>query len=214
MPEPLPPPEELRRLTEFVWYLHAIMQAVVQPPHGILRGRHHDVLSAAWAEVKPTFEELARALGAAPPIRQRLGQLGLTGFRLQLELAIFDHARARLLDHADGRFHVAPFHVVGIVQEFPSAPKDSFMVTNLNYLRAVTHEFFVLETPLPVAEPRAEERKPGFCRRFGRRLRRCLKAGDVVLGSLTAFFPPAEAITQFKEVKEEGITLVRGEKES
>lgn len=176
MPEPLPPPEELRRLTEFVWYLHAIMQAVVQPPHGILRGRHHDVLSAAWAEVKPTFEELARALGAAPPIRQRLGQLGLTGFRLQLELAIFDHARLRLLDHAP--------------------------------------EFFVLETPLPVAEPRAEERKPGFCRRFGRRLRRCLKAGDVVLGSLTAFFPPAEAITQFKEVKEEGITLVRGEKES
>ena len=115
MPEPLPPPEELRRLTEFVWYLHAIMQAVVQPPHGILRGRHHDVLSAAWAEVKPTFEELARALGAAPPIRQRLGQLGLTGFRLQLELAIFDHARLRLLDHAP--------------------------------------EFFVLETPLPVAEP-------------------------------------------------------------
>jgi putative ABC transport system permease protein len=33
-----------------------------------------------------------------------------------------------------------PFHVVGIVQEFPSAPKDSFMVANLGYLRGVTHD--------------------------------------------------------------------------
>jgi putative ABC transport system permease protein len=35
---------------------------------------------------------------------------------------------------------VAPFHVVGIVQEFPSAPKDSFMVANLAYLHRVTHD--------------------------------------------------------------------------
>jgi putative ABC transport system permease protein len=45
-----------------------------------------------------------------------------------------------VLDHATGRFRVAPFHVVGIVQEFPSAPKDSFMVANLSYLRQVGHE--------------------------------------------------------------------------
>ena len=32
-----------------------------------------------------------------------------------------------------------PFHVAGIVQEFPSAPKDSFMVANLSYLESVTH---------------------------------------------------------------------------
>ena len=31
------------------------------------------------------------------------------------------------------------FHVAGIVQEFPSAPKDSFMVANLSYLESVTH---------------------------------------------------------------------------
>jgi putative ABC transport system permease protein len=45
-----------------------------------------------------------------------------------------------VLDHADGRFRIAPFHVVGIVQEFPSAPKDSFMVANLGYLKAVTND--------------------------------------------------------------------------
>ncbi len=51
-----------------------------------------------------------------------------------------DLLRLRVLDHSTGRFRVAPFHVVGVVQEFPSAPKDSFMVANLAYLRQVTHD--------------------------------------------------------------------------
>jgi putative ABC transport system permease protein len=51
-----------------------------------------------------------------------------------------DLLRLRILDHRSGRFHVVPFHVVGIVQEFPSAPKDSFMVANLRYLQRVTHD--------------------------------------------------------------------------
>ena len=55
-------------------------------------------------------------------------------------LNVGDLLRLRVLDHATGRFRVAPFHVVGIVQEFPSAPKDSFMVANLAYLRQVGHE--------------------------------------------------------------------------
>src|SRR5262249_7680299 len=48
--------------------------------------------------------------------------------------------KLRVLDRATGRFRVAPFHVVGVVQEFPSAPRDSFMVTNLRYLARVTHD--------------------------------------------------------------------------
>ncbi|MGZ6299787.1 MAG: FtsX-like permease family protein [Candidatus Limnocylindria bacterium] len=47
--------------------------------------------------------------------------------------------RLRVLDQQTGRFRVAPFHVVGTVQEFPSAPRDSFMVTNLDYLNQLTH---------------------------------------------------------------------------
>lgn len=50
-----------------------------------------------------------------------------------------DLLRLRVLDQSTGSFHVVPFHVVGIVQEFPSAPKDSFMVANLAYLESVTH---------------------------------------------------------------------------
>ena len=44
-----------------------------------------------------------------------------------------------MLDQRTGQFRVAPFHVIGTVQEFPSAPRDSFMVTNLSYLDQLTH---------------------------------------------------------------------------
>ncbi|HEY1593629.1 MAG TPA: FtsX-like permease family protein [Solirubrobacteraceae bacterium] len=50
-------------------------------------------------------------------------------------LNLGDLLRLRVLDRATGRFRVVPFHVVGTVQEFPSAPRDSFMVANLPYLQ-------------------------------------------------------------------------------
>lgn len=50
-----------------------------------------------------------------------------------------DLLNLRVLDHSTGRFHVVPFHVAGVVQEFPSAPRDSFMVANLSYLQAADH---------------------------------------------------------------------------
>ncbi len=55
-------------------------------------------------------------------------------------LAFGDLLKLRVLDHATGAFRIVPFHVIGIVQEFPSAPRDSFMVANLAYLQSVTHD--------------------------------------------------------------------------
>jgi putative ABC transport system permease protein len=54
-------------------------------------------------------------------------------------LALGDLLRLRVLDYRTGRFTVVPFHVAGVVQEFPSAPRDSFMVANLAYLQAADH---------------------------------------------------------------------------
>ena len=51
-----------------------------------------------------------------------------------------DLLKLRVLDRQSGRFRVVPFHVIGVVQEFPAAPRDSFMVTNLAYLEKVTHD--------------------------------------------------------------------------
>lgn len=50
-------------------------------------------------------------------------------------LRLGDLLRLRVLDHRSGRFRTAGFHVVGSVQEFPSAPRDSFMIANLRYLQ-------------------------------------------------------------------------------
>jgi putative ABC transport system permease protein len=50
-----------------------------------------------------------------------------------------DLLRLRVLDRQTSKFGVVNFHVAGIVQEFPSAPKDSFMVANLSYLQAADH---------------------------------------------------------------------------
>ncbi len=55
-------------------------------------------------------------------------------------LSIGDLLKLRLLDRRTGTFRVVPFHVVGVVQEFPSAPRDSFMVANLAYIGHATHD--------------------------------------------------------------------------
>jgi putative ABC transport system permease protein len=52
------------------------------------------------------------------------------------QLSMGDLLRLRVLDRSRGRFHLVNFHVAGVVQEFPAAPRDSFMVANLAYLRA------------------------------------------------------------------------------
>ncbi|HKW06646.1 MAG TPA: FtsX-like permease family protein [Candidatus Dormibacteraeota bacterium] len=50
-----------------------------------------------------------------------------------------DLLRLRLLDSSIGRYQVVDFHVVGVVSEFPTAPKDSFLVANLRYVQSATH---------------------------------------------------------------------------
>jgi putative ABC transport system permease protein len=51
-----------------------------------------------------------------------------------------DLLKLRVLDRSAGRFRIARFHVVGAVQEFPAAPRDSFMVVNRPYLERITHD--------------------------------------------------------------------------
>ena len=74
-------------------------------------------------------------------------------------LRLGDLLKLRTLDRANGHFKVVPFHVVGVVQEFPAAPRDSFMVANLGYLTRVTHDpgpnvLFVKASGDPVAASR------------------------------------------------------------
>src|SRR5207253_9173426 len=55
-------------------------------------------------------------------------------------LRLGDLLKLRTLDRTSGYFKVTPFHVAGVVQEFPAAPRDSFMVANIAYLERATHD--------------------------------------------------------------------------
>jgi putative ABC transport system permease protein len=49
-----------------------------------------------------------------------------------------DLIRLRLLSAVDHQYHVVPFHYLGIVREFPTAPTDSFLVANAAYIAEQT----------------------------------------------------------------------------
>ena len=55
-----------------------------------------------------------------------------------------DLINLRLQKSTDHQYHVVPFHVVGVVREFPTAPRDSFLVANAGYVGA--------QTAMPAAE--------------------------------------------------------------
>jgi putative ABC transport system permease protein len=50
-----------------------------------------------------------------------------------------DLVRLRIQDARTHRYVAVPFHYVGIVNEFPTAPKDSFIVANADYVAQRTH---------------------------------------------------------------------------
>ncbi len=71
---------------------------------------------------------------ASRPDAVLVAQETVTDFQLQPG----DQLNLRLQNAADHTFHVVPFHYVGIAREFPTAPKDSFLVANAAYVGQAT----------------------------------------------------------------------------
>lgn len=71
------------------------------------------------------------------------------------QLQLGDTLNLRLQSAADHQYHLVPFRFVGVVKEFPSAPKDSFLVANAAYLAQQTGmrdaEVVLLRAPLSAA---------------------------------------------------------------
>jgi putative ABC transport system permease protein len=65
-------------------------------------------------------------------------------------LTLGDHLKLRLRDAATGNLQPIPFTYVGVANEFPTAPKDSFLVANESYVAEQTHDpaagTFLLDT--------------------------------------------------------------------
>jgi putative ABC transport system permease protein len=64
-----------------------------------------------------------------------------------------DRVNLRLQSAADHQYHVVPFTFIGVVREFPTAPKDSFLVANDHYVAEMTaadaHEVVLVRTSDP-----------------------------------------------------------------
>ncbi|MGO9741327.1 MAG: FtsX-like permease family protein [Roseiarcus sp.] len=75
------------------------------------------------------------ALLAATPNGVLVSAETVTDFQLE----VGDTINLRLLDASDHQYHVTPFKFIGVVREFPTAPKDSFLVANAAYVAAETH---------------------------------------------------------------------------
>jgi putative ABC transport system permease protein len=66
------------------------------------------------------------------------------------QLQVGDAVRLRVQSASGGGPVTATFHYVGVANEFPTAPKDSFLVANADHLAQVTHDdsvgAFLLDT--------------------------------------------------------------------
>ena len=55
------------------------------------------------------------------------------------QLKLGDAINLRLMDSKDDQYHAVPFTFIGVAREFPTAPKDSFLVANAAYIAKSTH---------------------------------------------------------------------------
>jgi putative ABC transport system permease protein len=72
------------------------------------------------------------------------------------QLHVGDLVNLRLQNAKDHQYHAVPFHFVGVVREFPTAPKDSFIVANASYIAAQTgnpaREVVLIRSSIPPAQ--------------------------------------------------------------
>ncbi len=73
---------------------------------------------------------------AAQPDGVLLSQETVNDFQLKLG----DLVNLRLQNSKDHQYHPVPFHFIGVVREFSTAPKDSFILANEGYVASQTGE--------------------------------------------------------------------------
>lgn len=71
---------------------------------------------------------------AAHPDGVLVSQETVTNYQLK----VGDQINLRLQKVSDHQYHVVPFRFLGVVREFPTAPKDSFLIANASYIAQQT----------------------------------------------------------------------------
>jgi len=105
------------------------------------------------------------------------------------QLQLGDLIRLRLQSASDGKYHVIPFHYIGISREFPTAPHDSFLVANASYVaqRTGTASFqtLLMRTSAPPPAVAAEVRS-ALSAGSGATVRDIVSQQHTTLSALTA----------------------------
>lgn len=98
-------------------------------------------------DAKATMRKLA-----SQPDGALLSQETVNDFQLKLG----DVINLRLQSARDHQYHPVPFHFIGVVREFSTAPKDSFILANAGYIAAQTgdssREVVLIRGGIPPAE--------------------------------------------------------------
>ncbi|MDQ1395083.1 MAG: putative transport system permease protein, partial [Acidimicrobiaceae bacterium] len=94
-------------------------------PATVTSGAHLQNAYVAGGHVSQTMQKLAR---------QDDGILVSAETVNDFQLRPGDLIRLRLTSRATGQQIEVPFHLVGVVKEFPTAPRDSFLVANSRYI--------------------------------------------------------------------------------
>jgi putative ABC transport system permease protein len=124
----------------------------IDPKH-IGEATHMSNAYFASGNARATLSELAK---------QPDGVLVSEETRRDFQLQQGDQLNLRLQFAADHQYHVVPFRFIGVVREFPTAPKDSFLVANADYLAQKTgtdaKEIVLLRADANAAELAAKAR--------------------------------------------------------
>ncbi|WP_322474792.1 ABC transporter permease [Deinococcus sp. AB2017081] len=109
---------------------YAYVGADLQDIYGIDARHFTEVSSLSNSYFKDQGAQAALAKLAARPDALYVSQETVNDYNLSLG----DSVRLRLLNARTHAYGVVPFTFVGVVREFPTAPKDSFLVANAAYL--------------------------------------------------------------------------------
>lgn len=124
------------------------------------------------------------ALLAETPDGVLVSQETVNDFQLQPG----DRLNLRLQSAVDHQYHVVPFRFIGVAREFPTAPKDSFLVANATYIADKTGsdaaEVVLLRTL--VTESVAAEARKIAASRPGVKVTTLGEAQAIISSSLTA----------------------------
>jgi len=106
----------------------------LQDIYGITPGKLNEVTHLSDAFFAGGNAKATLALLAKNPDGVLVSEETRRDFRLQPG----DQLNLRLQMAADHHYHIIPFHFLGVVREFPTAPKDSFLIANADYIARQT----------------------------------------------------------------------------